>query len=979
MPERSGAAKPHLSIVGKLTLLVLAVGLPLSGILAWSLQHLFRSEREAAEQYAVSITGGIANRAEMVVDQTRSMLQAVAKRPGVQALDRSRCDPFLNELRQSLPQYANLNTFNLNWEFVCSSGTNLQSTVIRSDYSELYERMRKVDDMALSAPVRGQLTGRMVVIAAYPVKDSGNNLLGAITAPINLLLLASGTGGAPFPTGTLVRLVDRDGHIVISYPDIERIGSRAEGVAAKAVVLKSGTSIESGLDGIERVYAYHPVKGTNWTSFAGVPTSEAFAEYRRNRNQILVAVLLVLVFAASLAIILAYRIARPLRQLRMDAAALANGQLGHRSRVETRDEFGQLAAAFNDMAQAIETNDIERAKTYERIRRLNRVYAVLSGINALIVRVHDRDELFSEACRIGVEDGQFRLSWIGLVDRVNANVVPVAWAGAAMDLNDDGDEDVRHRQSLLDRINAKSGPTARAVREKRAVVVNDTETDHSVPSRSTHATRGVRSFVILPLIVIDEVVAIFSLQAAEVAYFDEGELKLLTELSDNIAHAIDYIAKQDRLEYLADYDVLTGLANRRLFLEQLTQQMHSAASDGRKLTLFLIDLERFKNINDSLGRQAGDDLLMQVAHWMTRTNQSNSVLGRVGADQFARLLTTVQDEAGALQFLQKTRQAFEEHPFQLSGAEFRITVKVGVALFPNDGADAETLFRNAEAALKKAKARGEKYLFYKREMTEAAADKLTLENRLRQALENEEFVLHYQPKVNLETRKISGAEALIRWHDPREGLVAPGRFIPILEETGLIHDVGRWAVRKAIEDYLRWLAAGRPAVRIAVNVSPLQLRNQGFITEIKEAIGIDARAPAGLELEITESLIMEDVKSNITSLQAIRAMGVIIAIDDFGTGFSSLSYLAKLPVHTLKIDRSFVVEMTMGPEGLALVSTIINLAHSLKLKVVAEGVETEEQSRLLRLLGCDEMQGYLFCRPIPADVFEEKFLSLAET
>jgi EAL domain-containing protein (putative c-di-GMP-specific phosphodiesterase class I) len=306
---------------------------------------------------------------------------------------------------------------------------------------------------------------------------------------------------------------------------------------------------------------------------------------------------------------------------------------------------------------------------------------------------------------------------------------------------------------------------------------------------------------------------------------------------------------------------------------------------------------------------------------------------------------------------------------------FRIAAKVGVALFPHDGGDADTLFKNAEAALKKAKARGERYLFYNPKMTDTVAGKLTLENQLRRALDQEEFVLHYQPKVSLASGKLTGAEALIRWNDPQTGLVPPGRFIPVLEETGLIYDVGRWALRKAIVEHLRWRDAGF-AVRIAVNVSPLQLRNRGFLAEIRQAIGIDAHAAAGLELEITESLIMEDVKHNIASLQAIREMGVRIAIDDFGTGFSSLSYLSKLPVHTLKIDRSFVVDMTVGPDGLALVSTIIQLAHSLKLKVVAEGVETEEQSRLLRLLGCDEMQGYLFSKPVPGEDFEARFLAL---
>jgi EAL domain-containing protein (putative c-di-GMP-specific phosphodiesterase class I) len=223
--------------------------------------------------------------------------------------------------------------------------------------------------------------------------------------------------------------------------------------------------------------------------------------------------------------------------------------------------------------------------------------------------------------------------------------------------------------------------------------------------------------------------------------------------------------------------------------------------------------------------------------------------------------------------------------------------------------------------------------------------------------------------------KMSSAEALIRWNKPQGGLVAPGLFIPVLEEIGLIHEVGRWAMGQASADYRRWHAAGLEPVRIAVNVSALQLRNRGFLDEVRQLVEGDAQTAAGLELELTESLIMEDVKHSITSLQAIRALGLTVAIDDFGTGFSSLSYLSRLPVDTLKIDRSFVIDMTVAPEGLSLVSTIIHLAHSLKLKVVAEGVETEEQARLLRLLNCDEMQGYLFSRPVAADQFESQFLA----
>jgi diguanylate cyclase (GGDEF)-like protein/PAS domain S-box-containing protein len=612
-----------------------------------------------------------------------------------------------------------------------------------------------------------------------------------------------------------------------------------------------------------------------------------------------------------------------------------------------------------------------RKEADEKIRRLNRVYAVLSGINSLIVRVGDRDKLFREACQVAVEHGQFRMAWIGVVDRSAMKIVPIASAGAEPEFL----TLIKDRFSLRADAPLGNTMTARAVREKKAMVSNEIRDDPRVLFVKERIERGISSMAILPLLVSDDVVGVLALYANEPGFFDDEEMKLLTELAGDIGFALDHIEKEEKLNYLAYYDALTGLANRSLFLERLAQYTRSAVSGGHKLALYLLDLERFKNINDSLGRPAGDALLKQVAEWLTSNVGDASLLARVGADHFAVVVPEIKHEEEVARALEKTMEAFLDHPFHLNDAIFRIAAKVGVALFPDDGATADTLFKHAEAALKKAKASGDRYLFYTQKMTEAMAGKLTLENQLRQALDKEEFVLHYQPKVSLQSGKLTSAEALIRWNDPRSGLVPPGRFIPILEETGLIFEVGRWALRKALEDYLRWRAAGLAAVRIAVNVSPLQLRHRGFIAEIEQAIGIDAQAAAGLELEITESMIMEDVKHSIASLQAIRAVGVTIAIDDFGTGFSSLGYLSKLPVDTLKIDRSFVTDMTAGPDGLALVSTIITLAHSLRLKVVAEGVETEEQSRLLRLLKCDEMQGFLFSKPVPCEVFETRFLA----
>ena len=626
-----------------------------------------------------------------------------------------------------------------------------------------------------------------------------------------------------------------------------------------------------------------------------------------------------------------------------------------------QQELIGAVVAFRDIA--------DRKDAENRIMRLNRVHAVLSRINMLIVRVRERDELFKEACRIAVEAGAFKMAWIGVINPQTLDGKVVAWHGVEQAYVDNIRLTVRDGTPESDR------PACRALRSMQPVICNDIAKEPSLILRRDDLLKtGCKSVGCFPLIVAGQREGVMALFASQANFFDHDETQLLLELAGDISFALDHIEKEKKLNYLAYYDLLTGLANRNLFLERTAQYMRSAVSGGHKLALFMIDLERFKNINDSLGQLAGDALLRLVAEWLTRIVGDATLVARVGADHFAVVLPEVKPEGNVVALLEKTIAVLLEHPFRLDDAVFRIAAKVGIALAPDDGDNADTLFKHAETALKKAKASGVRYLFYTQVMTDAVVGKPNMENQLRRALAQGEFVLYYQPKVNLVSGKLTSAEALIRWNDPRTGLVPPGRFVPLLEEMGLIHEVGRWAVRKCIEDYLRWRTAGLPAVRIAVNVSPLQLRHRDFIAEIEQAIGVDAHAAAGLELEITESVLMEDIANSIASLQAIRDMGVTIAIDDFGTGFSSLSYLSKLPVDTLKIDRSFVVDMTSLSKGSALVSTIIDLAHALNLNVVAEGVETEEQSRLLRALRCDEMQGFVFSKPVPVEIFESAFL-----
>jgi diguanylate cyclase (GGDEF)-like protein/PAS domain S-box-containing protein len=606
----------------------------------------------------------------------------------------------------------------------------------------------------------------------------------------------------------------------------------------------------------------------------------------------------------------------------------------------------------------------EQKQAEAKIVRLNRVYAVLSGINTLIVRVRDRQELFDEVCRIAVEDGNFGMAWIGEFDRTTLEVTPVAWKG--MDVSA-----VSMKASARGDIPEGQGMVGRAIRGKKPVITNDIGADAGAggPRRDEALRKGFQSIISMPLIVDGEVAATLTLFARERNFFSADELKLLTELAGDISFALDHLAKAEQLAYIAYYDELTGLPNRRLFLERLSQALHTATQSSSRLALTIGDVKRFRLINETLGRRAGDELLKQIAARLPKNMRHPENLARIAGDSFAMFLPDIQELSEVAHRIENLHVETFQRPFTVEGQELMVSLTIGIAIYPSDGADAETLFRNAEAALKKAKASGETYLFYEPSINAKVAETLILENKLRRAIEAEQFVLYYQPKVDSTSGSIASVEALIRWQDPGTGLVPPGRFIPLLEETGMILEVGFWAIRKALSDYGRWRAAGLRAPRIAVNVSAIQLQQKDFVGTVKSIIG-ESRASndvpgGGLDLEITESLIMKNIEDIIPRLKALRELGVDIMIDDFGTGHSSLRYLAKLPITALKIDQSFVDTMSENAESLTIVSSIISLAHSLNLKVIAEGVETEDQAKLLRHFECDQLQGYLLGRPAP--------------
>ena len=601
----------------------------------------------------------------------------------------------------------------------------------------------------------------------------------------------------------------------------------------------------------------------------------------------------------------------------------------------------------------------QRRMQQERIARLSRIQAVLSGINSTIVRVRDRRELFRESCRIAVQQGGFRMAWIGLVQPGAMRASPLVWEGF-----DQGY--LEQVGGLLGGAAEDPGSVGRAIRHKKMVVANDIETDPHTVFKHEALARGYRSLIAMPLIVADDVVGVLVLYAGDTGFFDYEELRLLKDLAGDISFALDYIGKEEQLTYVSYYDTLTGLPNRQLFFDRLAQAMHAARAERRELAVMLIDLQRFTRVNDTLGRSAGDQVLKELADRLRRITAESATPARIGGDRFALVVPNLAAQAMARWIEEWIVDSFAQ-PLLVDDIELRTSVKVGIALYPADAETAETLFVNAEAALIRAKAAADPYLFYSPEMNARVAQRLLLESRLRKAVTQKQFVLHYQSKVDLATRRIRGLEALIRWHDPEHGLVSPMDFVPLLEESELIVEVGRWVFEQAVADIRAWRALGLEVPRVAVNVSEVQMRQPNFVDTVLTAVGSPIESGACIDLEITETLMAQNTAANVQKLAQLREAGLRVFMDDFGTGYSGLSQIAHLPLDALKIDRAFVAGMTESSEAMAIVSAIVNLTKALGIFAVAEGVETEEQASRLHALGCDEAQGYLFSRPLPAE------------
>lgn len=605
-----------------------------------------------------------------------------------------------------------------------------------------------------------------------------------------------------------------------------------------------------------------------------------------------------------------------------------------------------------------------RMQQARKIEQLARIQAVLSAHGNSVLRASDANELLDLTCRVAVEQGHFKAALIS--QPVPGNLL--------VSTNSYGDEAVIGMLAALgpaplEASAAQDRPSVRVFLQAKRINIPDfAKSDLPEFLRDGAARAGVSAQIVLPI--GSPPWAVLNLFSETTQEYDDEEIALLERLTAEIDYGHDFIVKSERLEYLAYHNAVTGLPSRTSFTELIGPRLERSAH-----VVVMMDIDRFRYYNNSRSRGFGDSLLRAVSSRLMSLMPEDNLFTHPGDDAFLFAYPSSDDIETSVSYVESILQKCCEQVFLVEGEEINIGLHASVLLAPAHGMNAEQIEQNLIAVLAEAQSRDQPVLAFTEEVRSRASRRSELERDLRAALPQDQFELFLQPKFNAAVHRLTGAEALLRWRHPERGLVSPAEFIPVLEETGLIIDVGAWVRRQGLAIWRRWHAHGHSGFRIAVNVSARELRHANFINDCTALLKSSNRAH-GLDIEVTESMFMDDIGKCIRVLQDLRDLGCKIGIDDFGTGYSSLNYLSRLPADVLKIDQSFTMAVATSPDTLSLVTNIIALAHSLKLCVVAEGVEEEEQTKLLRLLRCDELQGYLLGRPMPVSEFERTFFGL---
>ena len=963
----------------RLLILILLVVAPAFGLIVFTAYEQRASALEETRQEAAQTSQDMRLRTQDLLNHAHMMLENLIRTPEVQGRIPVRsCNKLLADTLRLHPQYLDLLIADPAGRVRCSAEPALVASNIGD--TSYFRNAVKVRRFAVGDWQASDGKGR--IFLAHPWLDETGSLRGVVAISLDPGWLSNVLRHAKLPAGSSLTLFDSKGVIVFRHPDLD--GSVGRRTPDWAKIRASVSTPQTGVveetqwsKGMRLLTSLLPLvsdgHGGNLYLRLSIPNQASYAGINRSQNRNLVLMGLAALLALTIGWFAADRLLlRRIWDLSRTARHWADGNMdAHATLPPDESELGQLSATFDSMGEAIKLREARIRRTEEELRHSNRALGVLSAVNRSLVRAEDEATLLDQVCHEIVRVGRYPLAWVGYAEEgQDKRIRTVAKAG-----DDDGYLDAL--DISWDDQPTGQGPSGTAIRTGTSIVVRDILADpRFVRWRAEAVKHGFASTIGLPLVINGTVAGALRIYAPEPDAFDEEEVKLLEELAGDLGYGISNLRNtqtrrriEAELDHQHNYDALTGLANRTLFQDRLRQDLLHAGRSGSLLAVLLVNLDRFKAVNESLGHSAGDALLKHVGQRLAACLREGDTVARMSGDEFAIIMSDVAKEEDVAPVARKLIGAVTQ-PLSLGGREVVITASAGISLFPKDGNEAEALLHNADAAKHRAKSTGgDAFLFYAREMNESASARFGMESDLRRALERDELLMHYQPKVNLRSGKLTGAEALVRWRHPTIGMVPPDDFIPLAEQTGLIRPLGQWVIGKVCEQLRIWRDAGLPVLPVAVNLSAHQFHQANLASLIKHSLSVN-RLDAGLiNLEITESALMDDVEAAVATLRELKKIGLKLSLDDFGTGYSSLSYLKRFPIDDLKIDRAFVRDLTRDPDDAEICIAIIGLAHNLRLTVVAEGVETAEQMNYLRLHDCDEMQGFYFSRPLPAEEF----------
>ena len=906
------------SIRTHLLWLVLAVSVPFATVVGLGIYydveqtvaHTKTSLRTLA-QTMVGNTGG-------KIADARLMLERLAERPLVRRMDPRHCDPVLRDVHQLSPGFTNITYTNTEGALLCAAVPPASGLPIDFSQASWFQQLLREPRFFVSLPYRGPITGKWVAVMSAPVWNERHELVGALQLPLDLAAFDPRIPAEYLPPDSHYGFVSPDGTLIWRNTDPNGvIGTQpASNAARRLIEVRDGEFEGRSTDGLLRYFAVVPMPETGWIAYVGVPVAKAYAAARQRAITALAIALSAMLLLILLAMVIARRIGKPIGALEKAAHAVEAGDLRVRAAVTGPREIAAVAQGFNTMVEAQQRNVETLKRHVDQLRIAATAFESQEGmmVTDASYRILQTNRAITEVTGYTAEE------LIGQTPRILRSALhpPEFYEQMWQTVLREG----KWQGEVIGR--RKSGEIYPKWLTITAVRADDGAPTHFVTSEADITARK---------------------------------------------------AAEEEIRRLAFFDPLTGLPNRRLLMDRLQQALASSARSRRCGALMFIDLDHFKTLNDTLGHDKGDRLLQQVAQRLAGCVREGDTVARLGGDEFVVMLEGLsadsEEAATRAEHVGEKILAALRQAYLLDGHEIRSTPSVGVTLFLGHQTPIEELLKQADLAMYQSKAAGRNSLhFFDPRMQALVAERAAQEACLREAVRAQQFELYYQPLV-VGNDRVAGVEALVRWRHPQRGIVAPAEFIALAEETGLILPLGLWVLEAACAQLAIWAGRAETAhLTLAVNISASQLHQADFVEQVLAILrrtGADARR---LKLELTESLLLSDVENSIAKMMALKAQGVGFSLDDFGTGFSSLSYLKRLPLDQLKIDRGFVADILVNPNDAAIAKMVVLLAESLGLSVVAEGVETEAQRELLAELGCHAYQGYLFSCPLPLDAFE---------